>query len=96
MIQTIPLTPVPSQSFNIALNNQACSINLYDKGGLLFIDLYVNDAIVVGGTLCCNRKRIVRDAYLGFIGDLSFIDNQGSSDPAYADLGTRFDLYYFT
>lgn len=37
---------------------------------------------------------IVRSAYLGFIGDLAFIDTQGTSDPIYAGLGTRFQLVY--
>lgn len=47
----------------------------------VFLDLYVNDVLIIGGVLCRNETRIVRDAYLGFIGDLAFIDLDGDSDP---------------
>lgn len=53
----------------------------YENQNPIFLDLYVNDALIVGGVLCLNETRIVRDAYLGFIGDLAFIDAAGNSDP---------------
>jgi hypothetical protein len=37
---------------------------------------------------------MVRETYLGFIGDLSFTDTQGTSDPVYTGLGSRFVLLY--
>lgn len=53
----------------------------YENQNPVFLDLYVNDALIIGGVLCLNGTKIVRDAYLGFIGDLAFIDLQGDADP---------------
>jgi hypothetical protein len=33
---------------------------------------------------------------MGFIGNLLFVDTQGSSDPTYDGLGSRFSLVYLT
>ena len=45
--------------------------------------------------LCENLNVIVRDAYLGFIGDLAFYDTQGDTAPVYTGLGSRYVLEYF-
>ena len=97
----IPLQPVPGQTVNCVLNNQACTINVYTLGLFLFVDLYVNNALIIGGVICWNLNVIVRDAYLGFIGDLAFFDTQASptveaTDPVYTGVGTRYQLAYFT
>ncbi|MNT60795.1 hypothetical protein D3C72_1984020 [compost metagenome] len=44
--------------------------------------------------LCHDRVRLVRSAYLGFFGDLTFVDIQGHADPQHEDLGSRFVLAY--
>lgn len=95
----VPLSAVPSQIVTTNLNNQPCQIAVYQKLTGMFIDLYVNDVLIVGGVECENVNRIVRDVYLGFSGDLLFLDNQpsqtdGPSDPFYTGLGTRFTLMY--
>jgi hypothetical protein len=97
---TIPLQAVPSQTVNVNLNNQSCTINVYQKGPggpfgpNMYLDLLVNDALIIGGVLCRNLKAIVISAYLGFVGDLTFYDTQGTSNPTYAGLGSRFVLNY--
>jgi hypothetical protein len=93
-MMVIPTTSVPAQSFNVALNGQACTIRITQKTTGLFLDVLVNNALIVGGVLCLDRTRIVRDAYLGFIGDLFFVDTQGTSDPYYSDLGSQYLLLY--
>jgi hypothetical protein len=60
-----------------------------------FLDLYVNGGLLLGGVMCLHRNAIVRERYLGFSGELSFIDMQGVSDPEIAGLGTRWLLAYF-
>lgn len=91
----IPTIAAPSQTLSVALAGQSCRINLYEKPNWgLFLDLYVNDLLIIGGTLCQDTMLTVRDAYLGFIGDLTFIDTQGSDDPLAAGLGTRWLLIY--
>lgn len=90
----IPLNAVPAQRVSVTLALQPCSIKLYQKTTGLFIDLSVNDTLIIGGVICEDRNRIVRDSYLGFIGDLEFIDTQGLADPDYTGLGSRFLLVY--
>ncbi len=90
----IPLQAVPSQTVSVALNNQACQINVYTLTTGLYVDLLLNDAQIVGGVVAQNLNPIVRDAYLGFIGDLAFSDTQGDDDPVYTGLGSRFVLFY--
>ena len=90
----VPLQPVPSQTVSVNLNNQACTINVYQKAFGMFCDLLVNDTLIIGGVICENANVIVRDAYLGFVGDIAFFDTQGTSDPSYTGLGSRWILVY--
>lgn len=91
----VPLNTLPNQTVAIQLNGQSCTLNVYQKSTGLFMDVLVNDVLIIGGVLCENLNRIVRSAYLGFIGDFAFVDTQGSLDPYYASIGTRFYLLYF-
>ncbi len=95
-MQIIPLNAVASQTFSVLLADQNCQINIYQKSTGLFLDLYSNSTAIVLGVLCENLNRIVRSLYLGFSGDLEFIDNQGTDDPDFTGLGTRFSLAYLT
>ncbi len=90
----VPIQAVPSQTFAVVLANQSCRINLYTKRQGLFVDLYVNNAPIVTGVIALDANLIVRDAYLGFIGDLAFFDTQGADDPTYLWLGSRYVLLY--
>ena len=93
-MQIIPLTAIASQTLTIVLNNQICQINVYQKGAAVYVDLYVNNVLIIGGVIGENLNRIVRSAYLGFIGDLTFYDTQGNLDPVYTGLGSRWILFY--
>lgn len=107
-MQTISLQAVPSQSVTVTLNNQKVSLNVYAKTAvfdpdyapngqtILFCDVLLNDALVVGGVPCWNGNRIVRDTYLGFSGDLAFYDTLASDDPQYTGLDARWQLVYLT
>lgn len=92
----IPLQPLPSQILNVSLAGQACVISVYQKTTGLFLNLTVTNTPRVFGVLCHDRVRLVRQPYLGFIGDLSFIDTQGVDDPQYTGLGSRWVLAYLT
>jgi hypothetical protein len=46
--------------------------------------------------ICQNLNRIVRDLYLGFVGDVLFCDTQGTDDPSSPGLGTRFVFCYLS
>ena len=97
----IPLVPTPSQKITVTLANQPCTIRVKQYSTGMFIDLYVNDAPIITGVICQEANLTVRDAYLGFSGDLVFFDVQpdpvlGAADPDYTGLGSRYVLSYFT
>lgn len=93
-MKIIPLTATPSQTLIVSLTGQICQIDVYQKFYGLFVDLYVAGSLIIGGVLSEDLNRIVRSVYLGFIGDLCFIDTQGSDDPEYTGLGDRYVLAY--
>lgn len=79
----VPLQALPSQNLQVPLNGQACALNVYQKGTDIYLDLSVNGRPIQQGKQCRNRVALVRCAYLGFQGDLVFIDTQGATDPVY-------------
>lgn len=93
-MQVVPLQAVENQAVKVTLGEQSCQINIYQKRTGLFVDLYVDDVLVIAGTLALNRNKLVRSTYLGFVGDLAFADTQGNDDPTYTGLGARFQLVY--
>lgn len=93
-MQTIPIADVSSQTLSVQLGGQSCSISIYLKSTGLFCNLSVANALIIGGVICQNVNRIVRDAYLGFVGDLVFVDTQGIADPTSPGLGSRYFLVY--
>lgn len=93
-MQIIPTVATPSQTITITLGDQACVLNVYQKFYGLFVDLYVDGALVIGGVVAEDRNRIVRSTYLGFEGDLAFFDTLGKDDPDFTGLGVQFLLAY--
>ncbi len=61
-----------------------------------FLDLYVGSSLIIAGVRAMDRNLIVRDSYLGFSGDLSFVDTQGTSDPVPVGLGSRYLLTWWS
>jgi hypothetical protein len=94
----VPLAAVPNQAVTVTLNGQVSQIDVYQTDFGLFLDLYVNDVLIIGGVIGENLNRIVRSLYLGFSGDLAWIDSQGATDPVYTGLGpttaARYSLAY--
>ncbi len=90
----IPLQAKPAQTVTVLLAKQPCTITVKQRHTGLFVDLYVNSAPIITGVIAENRNKIVRSVYLGFIGDLAFVDTQGDADPYYTGLGGRFILTY--
>lgn len=92
----VPLQATPNQAVRVQLNGQNSQINVYQKDQGLFLDLLVDNAPMVMGVICQRDNRIVRDAYLGFSGDLIWGDLQGTDDPFYTGIGTRYLLAYLS
>lgn len=103
-MQIIPIQDVYSQSLTVQLGGQNTQINLYQKlDSNLYCDVYVNNVAIITGVICRNLNLIVRDTYLGFVGDLMFYDTQGTVtppstgiDPSSPGLGARFLFCYLT
>ncbi len=92
--QVIPVQSVPAQTFQVTLGGQNCQVSLQWMSTGLFITLSINGNPVISGRYCNDRVNLIRQKYLGFTGWLYFVDSAGSSDPNYADLGSRYLLVY--
>lgn len=67
----------------------------------MFVDLYVAEKLVVAGALALTGNKLVRSEYLGFEGDLGFVDTTPDEAPLngpemvyYTGIGTRYLLVY--
>lgn len=96
----VSLQSVPSQKIKTVLNNQIVNINVYQLRYGLYVDVYVDNTLVIGAVACKNLNRIIRSDYLnesvGFKGDFTFYDTHGVNDPTYDKLGSRYLLLYLT
>lgn len=90
----VPIRAIPNQQVQAQLGGQACTVNIFQQAAGLYVDLYVGSSPVALGVIALNLNRIVRYRYLGFAGDLTFWDTQGTEDPVYTGLGARFQLVY--
>lgn len=95
-MQTVPLQPVPSQSTKVVLGGQNCQLLINQKPQGVFVDITSDDVDIVTGVISRDAVPLVCREYIGFAGNLLFIDTQGSDDPAYAGLGGRWTLVYLT
>lgn len=95
-MQAVPLQPIPAQVLNISLGGQRCTLSIYQKSTGLYVDVVVDGLAKRSCVLARDRVRLIRQTYLGFVGDLAFVDTQGSQDPEYAGLGNRFLLVYLS
>lgn len=95
-MQTIPLLSVPNQKLRVRLDGQTCFIHVYQKSQGLFLDLSMDDTPIVTGVLCRDLAFLLLANYLGFKGNLVFIDVAGASDPYYTGLADRYILFYYT
>lgn len=93
-MQVVPVQPLQNQTLQAQLGGQACTINLHQFMYGMFCDVLVAGEPIRSGIVCQNLNRVVRSAYLGFAGDLIFVDTQGTSDPVYTGLGSRWQLVY--
>lgn len=91
--QSVPMLDTAAQSISTTLGGQPVKLDLAQKATGLFVNVFVNDALVIGGVLARNDAPLVRSSYLDFAGELYFRDTNGSADPAAALLG-RFALLY--
>lgn len=90
----VPTQMAPNQNFQVVLDGQQMTFNVYQTAFGLFMDILLTGAAIVTGQLCLNQEPIVQQTYTGFSGELVWIDTQGNDDPIYTGLGSRFLLIY--
>lgn len=90
----VPLQPLPSQTLTTTLALQPTQLTIRTRSTGLYIEVYLSNVLVIGGVICQDRNRIIRDAYFGYIGDFAFYDTQGTADPYWTGLGSRYLLAY--
>lgn len=93
-MQFIPLSQIPSQTFNIVLSGQDCTISIYYRQNRLYLDLSVGTDIICQGAICANRVDIVQSNTLFFLGTLHFFDLDGDRSPQWEKLHTGSDGRY--
>ena len=108
-MQLIPIQDLLTQQVRVTVGSQNCLLNLYQLDNstvaandttevlplqVLYIDVYIGSTLIIGGVVCQNLNRTVRDAYLGLVGDFVFNDTQGADDPTSPGLGSRYQLIY--
>lgn len=113
-MQVVPLSAVPSQTLSVGLGGQSVQINVYQLGAgyatRMYIDVISNGVVILTARLCrafgglpntSPRFIMTGRHYLGFLGDLLFVDTQANTnnptqDPQYTGLGARWQLLYFS
>ncbi|MEG2172380.1 MAG: hypothetical protein RRY29_03870 [Desulfovibrionaceae bacterium] len=90
----IPLIAVPSQSLQILLDGQECTISVYQRNARLYMDMDVGDVRVVTGAICLDGVNVVWHAQVVFTGSLHFVDTQGREAPQWAGLGSRWRMIF--
>ena len=93
-MQIIPLAAIASQRLSVVLNGQVCQISVYQRSTGVYLDLYSNGVPIIVGSRCPDRAKLVRQPYLGFSGDVAFLDTQGNDDPDFTGFNSRYYLIY--
>lgn len=92
----IPLATTASQTLNVVLNQQLIRLDIYQRSTGLYMNVWLDDTMVVAGAICQNLNPVVHADYLGLGGDFVFVDTQGSDDPTYDGLSGRYVLIFAT
>lgn len=106
-MQQLDIQPVPNQQMSAVLGGQQVNLKVYalpqraQTGAgagdflpaALFMDVSVSNTPICSCIPAMNLNKIVRGQG-GFIGDFVFQDTQGSNDPTYDGLGSRYLLQY--
>lgn len=93
-IVQIPLAATASQTLNVVLNQRLVRLDVYQRSTGLYMNVWLDDLLIVAGVICQNLNPVVHADYLGLGGDFVFVDTQGSEDPTHDGLGGRYVLTF--
>lgn len=93
-LRTIPVAPTPNQAFSVVLEERNVSVTLRTLRNQLYADVMCEGVPICATRICQDRQVFTaRAEHLGFPGlRLCFADLRGTSDPQWAELGTRYLL----
>ena len=95
MISFIPVQAIPNQRFQIVLNDQNCTIHLFQRGEYIYMDLTCNGVEIRTGAICLPNISLVQYPTPDFDGMLFFTDTTNHDEPpVYSGLGTRWLLCF--
>lgn len=93
----LPVSAFPNQNFQVILNNQNCTINLYQRKESLYMDLFVGDKEIGRGMICLPTVSIPM-FNTNFIGKIFVVDEWSEpkfqEPPKWNGLGDRWKFYY--
>lgn len=92
----VPLSPIPSQTLKIVLDDQDCEISVLTRGPNLYLDLTVDGVIIQQGALLLNYVSAIQIPSRSFKGTLAMFDTQGNEAPRWDGLGSRWLLFYWS
>jgi len=90
----IPLNAYPNQDLTVMLGNQKCHMVIKQKSTGMYMDITVDDIVLVVGQLVVNRVPTLFSDYRGFRGVLVFRDSRGNNNPDYREFNDRYTLNY--
>ena len=106
MALSIPIQAIPNQTFNVVLNQQNCTINIWSCGYDVitnvpksYLDLFVdNNAVYLGRKLTLTPVVPYKYLHSQFIGNLILLNNDGNTElnPNYNLFGISQSLIYYT
>jgi hypothetical protein len=91
---SIPLQAVPNQSLTVNLDGQEVGIDLRTLNSGLYMSISLSGTVFLSSIIVMTNAQLINQTYYGFSGQLMMIDTQGTGDPDYTGLGTRWLLIY--
>lgn len=95
-MKIIPLSPVPSQTLKVVLDDQDCEISVLMRGQHLYLDLTVNGIIIQRGAILLDGVSAIQIPTRNFLGTLAIVDTQGNEAPRFEGLGSRWLLCFWS
>lgn len=93
-MQTIPLQPIPNQSFTIRLDDVRYTIDLKETGGMMCATIDRDDVRLVTGIRCPAGIPLLLFPHLFFgFGNFVFVSD---GIPYYTDFGSSCSLIYLS
>lgn len=95
--QFIILEKIPSQDFNIVLDDHNCNIRFSCFNGFTYNWLTVDEVVVNAGVMCHSNIKINQFKPELFYGSLFFLNpSEDGSEPYYTDFNEKFKLLFLT